>query len=187
MAIKLNIRALCLQLGYCEGMKASSLFVRWCGKKPFEDARTAVLDFVQQCKTQCTAPKRALKTCCLETLTKNSKAKACEACGGKTRLLKGSDYPMRDYLLQLSEMDVDSFGDKAYPKTEYPGSDDGSCRIGQWVFFCGMPYDCDVVDVDCLDSVFADYGAMDATYRVVHVGKLATRASSRGKIPCGKE
>lgn len=179
MAIPLKIRALCVELGYCEGQRASCFFVQWTGRKPFEDAHVALVSFIDQCRMQCIEPERELAPCCKHTLSHNPKAKGCEECGELGRRKSRREYDMADYIRNLADMDVDSFGDNAYPCWEYPGTGDGSCKIGDWEFFQGFPTDCDIVVVSYLDKCFDDAGAMDAEYHVVHGGKAATRKSVR--------
>ena len=181
MAIPLKIKALCINFGYCEGLRSASMFVAWSGRPAFTDPAVALYSFVDACRAQCQAVPRPLGKCCKETLKRNAKAKACEACGNKTAITPEEDYDLEEYLQNLLKMDCDSFGDKAYPMSRYAGSDDGSCRIGDWTFFQGLPCDCDVVEVENLDLLFS--GSTDeAEYRVIHVGKAATRASSMGAI-----
>ena len=71
MTIPLKIRAICAELGYCEGQRASCFFVHWTGKKPFDDARAALDNFIEQCKVQCIEPERELPTCCKAVLARN--------------------------------------------------------------------------------------------------------------------
>ena len=182
MAIPLKIRAICAELGYCEGQRASCFFVHWTGKKPFDDARVALDAFIEQCKVQCVEPERPLKDCCKAVLARNPKAKGCEMCGELGRRRSPRRYDLCDYIRDLADMDVDGFGDKAYPCWEYPGTGDGSCKIGEWEFFQDFPTGCDIVVVSYLDKCFDDPGAMDAEYHVIHAGKAATRKSASGRI-----
>lgn len=181
---KLRIKALCIHLGSAESLKAASLIVWWTGKKPFEDARLAIDDFIQACRKQCQAPEPQSAACCRDTLARNPKAKACEACGRSTRKETRKNYPLDEYFRELLAMDCDGFGDAAYPAFEYDGSDTGDCKIGNWDFFRGFPIDCDVVEIDQFDRPFSEYGSDAARYRVIHVGKIATRASSKGTLSC---
>lgn len=183
MTIPLKIRAICAELGYCEGQRASCFFVHWTGKKPFDDARAALDAFIEQCKVQCIEPARPLKDCCKAVLARNPKAKGCETCGELGRRRPARSCDLADYIRELADMDVDGFGEKAYPCWQYPGTSDGSCKIGEWEFFQGFPTGCDIVVVSYLDKCFDDAGSMDAEYYVVHGGKAATRKSSHGKIP----
>ena len=182
MTIPLKIRAICAELGYCEGQRASCLFVHWTGKKPFESARAALDAFIEQCKVQCVEPARQLKDCCKAVLARNPKAKGCETCGELGRRRPARAYDLADYIRDLADMDVDSFSVTAYPCWPYPDTSDGSCKIGEWEFFQGFPTGCDIVVVSYLDKCFDVVGSMDAEYYVVHGGKAATRKSSHGKI-----
>ena len=179
---KLRIKALCINLGNAESLKAASLIVWWNGEKPFEDARLAIDDFIQTCRKQCQAPVSQTATCCRDTLARNPKAKACEACGRSTLKKPRKDYPLDEYLGELLSTLVAGFDDAAYPA--YECDTPGDCKIGDWEFFHGFPVDCDVVEIDQFDKPFSEYGTGQARYRVIHVGKIATRASSKGTIPC---
>lgn len=181
---KLKIRSLCLNYGYCEGERAASLFVYWKGQKPFDDPRTAIYSFIEQCKAQCTDKPRELDACCLDTLKVNEKASYCMKCGETVSYFpsKKLEVDLSDYFRRLLEMDIDSFGDAAYPCEEYGGYDDGDCRIGSWSFFQGFPAGFDIVVVNYIDLCFSDVGTMDAEFYTVHGGKVATRPASKGKI-----
>lgn len=170
---KFKIRALCLNLGSCESNKASSLFVQWVGKKPFTEARAAIDAFIEQCKIQCAAPAPKLKPCCNEVLARNPKAKACETCGGKTKPVRAVPCDLADYVRDLANMDIDGFGDAAYPQSRYPGSDDGTCGIGDWEFFHGLPPDSDVVEVNNLDGYLTEGRTATADYCVIRTGRNA--------------
>jgi len=182
----LRIKALALNLGYAESQRASTLIVRWDGNKPFTAARAAVDSFFNACRAAlAVAPKRA--ACCEKTVAKMPAAKACPDCGvsfaSKRRTLH-----LDEYIAHLATMECDACGDVLYP---YGGAPDvvemGEPVLGLWRFFAGFPDDCDVVEVDGADRPFVDAGAGRATYRVIHVGKTATRDSSRGEIPVASE
>lgn len=181
---KLKIRSLCLNYGYCESERAASLFVYWKGQKPFDDPRAAINSFIDQCKAQCTKKPRDPDKCCKATLALNPEAQYCMSCGEcvKSYPSRKADVDMSDYLRRLLEMDIDSFGDAAYPCEKYGGYDDGDCRIGSWSFFQGFPAGFDIVVVNYIDLCFSAVGTMDAEFYTVHGGKVATRLTSKGTI-----
>ena len=181
MAIKLKIKALCVNVGYCESARTSSMFVGWHGT-PFEDARAAITSFVDACHAATTQPKPVQKLCCTTTLLRNPSARACEKCGTSTRAPKRKTIPLDDYLRSLADATIDGFGEVSLPFDPDGSPGDGSSAIGDWHFFEGFPVDCDVVVVDYLDYAFTDSGRMPAEFHVVHVGKAARRASSKGKF-----
>lgn len=185
MAIKLKIKSLCINLGYAESARASSMILAWHGK-PFEDARAAITSFVDACRAEVTPKEPERSTCCLATLARNSKAKACETCGTRAKAQKRPPIPIDEYLASLADATVDGFNATAHPFDPDGGPCDGSSEVGGWHFFESFPRNCDVVVVESLDYVFRGSGRMDADFSVIHVGKAATRASARGEFS-GKE
>lgn len=177
----LRIKALALNFGVDEHERASTLIVHWRGK-PFTDARAAVESFYDACRTALVepAPKRA--ACCEKTRASIPLAKACPTCG-TSFVSKRRAIVMDDYLARLAKMDCDESTDVMYPNSNPPEEvENGDRVLGGWWFFGGFPSDCDVVEVTSADAPFYAHGAGEATYLVIHVGKVATRASSRGKV-----
>ena len=174
MAESLRIKALCINLGYAESARASSLIVRCL--KPFTKAADAVNNFVRACRAAITppAPKApTLKACCLRQLKEKPKAKACSTCGGnfKSAPTKSRRSPtLDDYLRGLADTDVDGFREAAYPHHNAPSDVENGevSRVGDWIFFGGLPNDADVVEVEGLDMALGEYGSA-ARFTVLRV------------------
>ena len=182
----LRIKALALNLGYAESQYASTLLVRWQGK-PFTDARAAVESFYDACRAALVAssPKRA--ACCAKTVAAMPRAKACPECG-VSFAVKRTMLHFDEYLARIASMECDGSNHVLYPHDNAPEEvENGEPLLGQWRFFEGFPEDCDVVEVNSADRPFVRSGAGPAFYRVIHVGKAATRAPSRGEIPVATE
>lgn len=183
MAIPLKIKALCINIGYAESARTSCMFVHWRGR-PFTDAREALTSFMDECKRVCQEAVPELEDCCKKTLARNAKAKACESCGDRMRRQDDArSTPIDDYLQELVSASCDGFNEVAFPYGADEDAENNSGHVGRWEFFQGMPVDCDVVEVNCLDYAFADSGRMKAEFSVIHVGKAATRATANGKFP----
>ncbi len=180
----LRIKALALHFGYAESLQASTLLVRWRGR-PFTDARAALDSFIAACRAAITPPAPKRKLCCTATLAARSSAKACPDCG-VSFVSKRKTLDLTEYLDRLHAMDCDSATEHLYPHGNAPDEvENGESHVGGWEFFKGFPADCDVVEVNGIDQPFASHGRGSATYCVVHVGKAATRESSRGRIEAG--
>lgn len=177
----LRIKALALHFGYAEHLQVSTLLVHWRGR-PFTDAREAIDSFVAACRAAITPPAPKRKPCCTATLAAKPSAKACPDCG-VSFVSKRKTVELDCYLDGLRAMDCDSATDHLYPHGNAPAEvENGESHVGGWEFFKGFPADCDVVEVDGIDQPFREYGRGAADYCVIHVGKAAIRASSRGRI-----
>jgi hypothetical protein len=182
----LRIKALALNLGYAESQRASTLLVRWDGK-PFTDARAAVESFYDACRAALVSPVPKRAACCQKTLAAKPSAKACPDCG-VSFASKRKHVSMYQYLASIATMECDGSARVLYPHDNAPDEvENGESVLGGWAFFGGFPDDCDVVEVLHADRPFAESGAMAAEFRVIHVGKAATRASARGEIPVATE
>lgn len=186
MAKALKIKGLLVSIGYAESSRTTVMPVTWTGR-PFTDARVAVLTFAAAIEAACIAPAPKTKpfaACCVATKAAKPKAKACPDCGRSfaEKPKATPDADPEDLLHALWSTDCDGWNG-AMPKwlrdEEGRGDDPG---FGGWRFFCGVPDDCDVVEVDRLDALFQGHGSRTAEFRTLHVGKWATRASSRGRI-----
>lgn len=177
----LRIKALALNFGAAEHERASTLIVHWRGK-PFADARVAVESFYDACRAALVVPAPKRDACCTKTIASMPLAKACPTCG-VSFVAKRRAVEMSDYLARLAKMDCDESTEVMYPNGNPPEAVESGDRVlGGWWFFDGFPDDCDVVEVTGADEPFYAHGAGEATYRVIHVGKMATRASSRGTV-----
>lgn len=182
----LRIKALALNLGYAESMYASTLLVHWQGK-PFTDARTAVESFYDACRAALVPPGPKRAACCQKMLAVKPAAKACPDCGASFAV-KRKHVSMYQYLAHIATMECDGSGHVLYPYDNAPDEvENGESVLGGWEFFGGFPDDCDVVEVLHADRPFAESGAAAAEFRVIHVGKTATRESARGEIPVATE
>lgn len=183
MTKALRIKGLLVSIGYAESSRTTVMPVVWTGR-PFTDAREAVRSFAAAIEAACVAPAsktRPLRACCVATKAAKPKARACPDCGRLfAEKATPNAYP-EDLLHALWSADVDGWND-AMPRwlRDEEGRGDDP-KIGGWRFFCGIPDNCDVVDIDRFDELFQDR-SRTAEFRTLHVGKWATRASARGRF-----
>lgn len=177
----LRIKALCLNIGSVESTQASSLLVHWQGK-PFTAPMDAIRSFLSECHRAASSTPTENAACCKAILLAKPKAKACPDCGHDLRQVPYTP-DMEDLLRNLAGMDLDEFGETVFYNNTTRDAEEatqGYDRIGKWEFFLGFPVNCDVVEVQTPEVVYRGMG-LTATYSVVHVGKVATRASSQGE------
>lgn len=144
----MNIKWLCIGIGYVESTKMATLLVEWRGV-PFKESQDAINHFVDSCFSQCEGTVR-LPECCAKQLVLDPSSRYCPKDGNL--LVATRKISFKSYLQGLFDSDNDNFERTAYRFNDPPDEvQNGDAMLNGWYFGSGFPTDGDVVVIHGLD------------------------------------